>query len=565
MPIGRPLRHSALVFMLCLMACVAGSAHAQTTAAWTGSWGAAPMSDGGDTFGPSQTVRHVVHTSVGGNVARIRLSNEFGSAPVTLRDVQIALAGSGSSIRAGTSKKVTFGGAATVTLTPGQDVSSDAVTFAVPKAGDVAISYYLAGQTAIQTYHQVENADSWVASGDVSGSTTIPVVSTHSSEFLLSGLDVQGTALLGSVVTIGASITDGYQSSYGANRRWPNDLATRLNAAGVAVGVVNEGITGNGFLQNGAGTSMLTRFSHDVLAQPGVHWVVISDNPINDILDPSGPPTVAALTAGLAQLIGSAHGQGVAVICSTLTPFNGYVNGTQKWTPALEAVRTQFNAFVKAGNGCDEVLDQDAATHDPADPTRYLPAYDSGDHLHPGDAGYQAIANAVNLAWFSKTVVPVGPQPGAIYHLVSIGSGLALDNGGSTSVSASMTQWSDDPANVNQDWQLVDVGGGEFALVSGRSGMALDNGGSMTNGTAVTQYPLDPANINQHWRLVNVGNNVYHLDVQTSGDALDNAGRSALGSVVTQWHDGGVSNANQNWRFEFIRQAGATAVAARRP
>jgi lysophospholipase L1-like esterase len=563
MPIDRPFRRSALACLLPLMAGAAGSAAAQTAPAWIGSWGAAPMSDGGDVFGPAQTVRHVVHTSVGGNVARVRFSNEFGSAPVTLRDVQIALAGSGSSVQAGTSRKLTFGGAATVTLAPGQDVSSDAVTFAVPKAGEVAVSYYLADKTSIQTYHQVENADSWVASGDVSGSTAIPVVSTHSSEFLLSGLDVQATPSKGTVVTIGASITDGYQSTYGANKRWPNDLATRLNAAGVAVGVVNEGITGNGFLQNGAGTSMLTRFSHDVLAQPGVHWVVISDNPINDILDPSGPPTIAALTAGLAQLVGKAHQQGVAVICSTLTPFNGYVNGTQKWTPALEAVRGQYNAFVKAGNGCDEVLDQDAATHDPADPTRYLPAYDSGDHLHPGDAGYQAIANAVNLAWFSKTVAPVGPQAGMVYHLVNAGSGLALDNGGSTSVSAQMTQWSDDPANVNQDWQLVDVGGGQFALVSGRSGMALDNGGSMTNGTPVTQYPLDPANINQHWRLVDVGNGVYHLDVQTSGDALDDAGRATLGSVVTQWHDDGVSNANQNWRLEFIRQAGA--AAARRP
>lgn len=241
------------------------------------------------------------------------------------------------------------------------------------------------------------------------------------------------------------------------------------------------------------------------------------------------------------------------------------MNGTQKWTPALEAVRTQYNAFVKAGNGCDEVLDQDAATHDPADPTRYLPAYDSGDHLHPGDAGYQAIANAVNLAWFAKTVAPSGPQPGVVYHLVSAGSGLALDNGGSTSVSAPMTQWSDDPANVNQDWQLVSVGGGAFALVSGRSGMALDNGGSMTNGTAVTQYPFDPANINQHWKLVDVGNGVYHLDVQTSGDALDDAGRATLGSIVTQWHDDGVSNVNQNWRFEFIRKANATSVSARRP
>lgn len=317
MTIPRQLRLSTLALLLPALAA------AQSAPTWTGTWGAAPMSDGGDVFGPAQTVRHVVHASVGGNVARVRFSNEFGSAPVTLSDVQVALAATGSSIRSGSSRKVTFGGSSTVTIGPGQDVSSDAITFTVPQSGNVAISYYLPQRTTIQTYHQVENADDWVANGDVSGSTAIPVVSTHSSEFLLSGLDVQATTLRGAVVAIGASITDGYQSTYGANKRWPDDLAARLDAAGTGVGVVNEGITGNGFLQNGAGTSMLTRFTHDVLGQSGVHWVVISDNPINDILDPSGPPTIAALTAGLSQLIGKAHEQGVAVVCSTLTPFNG--------------------------------------------------------------------------------------------------------------------------------------------------------------------------------------------------------------------------------------------------
>lgn len=559
----RKLRAWLLPILFPLLSCGSASAFAQPTPAWVGTWGAAPMSDGGDTFGPSQTVRHVVHTSVGGSVARIRLSNKFGSTPVTLGDAQIALAGSGSFILAGTSKRITFGGATTVTIQPGQDVSSDAVTFAVPQAGNVTISYFLPNLTPIQTYHQVANADSWIASGDVSGSVAIPVFSTHSSEFLLTGLDVQNTALAGAVVAIGASITDGYQSTYGANKRWPDDLAARLNAAGVPVGVLNEGITGNDLLKDGAGTRMLSRFPHDVLGQSGVHWVVISDDPINDMLDPNGPPTLAALTGGLEQLIAEAHAQGIAVVCSTLTPFNGYVNGTQMWTSALEAERDQYNAFVKAGNGCDQTLDQDAATHDPAAPTRFLPAYDSGDHLHPNDAGYQAIANAVNLAWFSTTIAPVGPQPGMVYHLISVGSGLALDNGGTNAVSASMTQWSDDPTNVNQDWQLVDAGGGEFALVNGRSGMALDNGGSTTNGTAVTQYPLDAANINQHWRLIDVGSGIYHLDCQTSGDALDNAGRSTLGSVVTQWHDDGASNVNQNWRFEFIRQATTAPVTIR--
>jgi lysophospholipase L1-like esterase len=546
MPVSRSVMRVLIAGVLSL---VAGTACSQTTA-WTGTWGVAPQTDGGDTLG-GQTVRHVVHTSVSGSVARIRLSNEFGTAAVTIQDVHIALRSSGSSTQAGTDKSVTFGGAQSVTIQAGKDVNSDAVTFAVPQAGDVTISYYLPQMTTIQSYHQLGNQDSWVASGDVSSATAISVTATHQSYLLLTGLDVQNSQLTGSVVAIGASITDGYRSSYGANHRWPDYLAARLNTAGIPVGVLNEGISGNKMLKDGAGTSMLNRFAHDVLGQSAARWVIISDDPINDLLDTSGPPTATALTSGLTTLLNQAHGQGLKVICSTLTPFGGYASGTQTWTSALENERAQYDAFVKAGNGCDAVLDQDTATHDPANPTQFLAAYDSGDHLHPNDAGYQAIANAVSLSLF-QTVSAVVPQNGSTYHLISQQSGLALDNGGSTTLNAKVTQWTDSAGNINQEWKLVDDGGGYFTLVNQRSGMALDNGGSTTDGSAVKQYYVNYNN-NQYWKFVDVGGGYYHLDCKSSSRALDNAASTTLGSIVTQWTDGGAGNANQNWKLEFVR------------
>ncbi len=197
----------------------------------------------------------------------------------------------------------------------------------------------------------------------------------------------------GSVVTLGASITDGVASAQDDNRRWPNDLAVRLDSAGRPVGVLNEGISGNDLLTDGAGQSALNRFDRDVVGQPGVRWVIFSDDPIND-LGGANPPTGDQLIAGLQQLISRAHQAGISFLCSTLTPFEG----AGYWTPAGETGREQINAFIRgADSGCDGVVDQDTATHDPANPTRYLPAYDAGDHLHPNEAGLQAIADAVDL------------------------------------------------------------------------------------------------------------------------------------------------------------------------
>ncbi|HTA90095.1 MAG TPA: carbohydrate-binding protein [Polyangiaceae bacterium] len=376
---------------------------------WTGTWGVTPQS-GGQSFS-QQTIRQVVYTSIAGSSARIRLSNLFGSQSVAIADVHIALAGSGSSIQAGTDHVVTFGGSGSVSIGAGAEVNSDAIAISIPSLSEVAISFYLPNSTAVQTYHQFSFQTNYVANGDVSGSTNLSVASTPSSYFYLTNLDVQDPATAGAVVTLGASITDGYNSSQNANHRWPNFLAQRLSSAGIDVGVVNEGVSGNQLLNDSNTLSALHRFQHDGAGQSNEHWLIFSDDPINDV---GNNPSItgAQLISGVQQLISEAHADGLKFLCSTLTPFHG----ASYWTSAGETAREQYDAFVVgASSGCDGIIDQDAATHDPSNPTQFLPAYDSGDHLHPNDAGYQAIANSVNLGFFGATAeAPFGGTPAPI-------------------------------------------------------------------------------------------------------------------------------------------------------
>jgi lysophospholipase L1-like esterase len=212
----------------------------------------------------------------------------------------------------------------------------------------------------------------------------------------LSG-ELHGQVTRAAVVTLGASITEGAGSTHGTNRSWPSMLAARLAENGLNIVVRNEGISGNRLLADGVGPSALSRFDRDVLTQPGVHWVIFSDDPINDLGLTNPPPTAETLIAGIEQLIARAHEKNIKFLCSTLTPYQG----ANYWAPSGEAAREQVNAFLRSEkSGCDAVIDQDTATHDPAHPTRYLPAYDSGDHLHPNDVGHRAIANEIDLRLF---------------------------------------------------------------------------------------------------------------------------------------------------------------------
>jgi lysophospholipase L1-like esterase len=378
------------------------------TGSWTGTWSASPES-GGQSFS-QQTLRQIAHTSIGGTSARVQISNVFGTAPLAIADVHVALRSSGSAITAGTDHTVTFGGQASATIPAGGLAVSDPVAMSIPALSDVAVSMYLPQPTGSSTYHQQGTVTNYIASGDVSGNASLSGAQTTGSYYYLTNLDVQNSASQGAVVTLGASITDGFASTTDANERWPNDLAGLLANSGRTIGVLNQGISGNRLLADGSGQSALSRFSRDVLSQPGVKWVIFSDDPLNDLGSTSPPPTSAQLIAGLQQLISLAHQNGIKFLCSTLTPYQG----AAYWTQQGETAREAYNAFVRgSGSGCDGVVDQDAATRNPADPTTYLPAYDSGDHLHPNDAGLQAIANAVNLNLFAAEG-PFGGTPAAV-------------------------------------------------------------------------------------------------------------------------------------------------------
>ena len=356
---------------------------AATSPAWTGTWASSPQSCGG-AFG-GQTIRAIVHTSIGGSAARVRLSNAFGSGPLQVRDVHIAERTTGSTIDPATDEALTFDGQSSVTVAAGAYAVSDAAAFVVKPLSDVAVSFFVVSHGGV-TCHQSGFQTNYQATGDVAGDKTLSGT-TNGSYFFLSNLDVQSPSAEGAVVTLGASITDGYSSRGDVNRRWPNDLAVRVGMAGRAVGVLNQGISGDGV------ANAVSRFDRDVLSQPNVKWVIFSDNPIND-LGNFNPPAQTEIDQ-VKTMIAKAHAHGIKFLCSTLTPFQG----AGYWSAQKETGRAAINAFIRGSNsGCDGIVDQDTATHDPANPTVYLPAFNSGDNLHPNEAGLQAIANAVDLS-----------------------------------------------------------------------------------------------------------------------------------------------------------------------
>ena len=372
-----------------------GAAGAAPNLTWVGTWAASPQ--GGGASYKQQTLRQIVHTSISGTEARIQLSNAFGGQPVHVSDIHIAKRSNGSSIELTSDKVLTFAGQTSVTIAAGGVAVSDSVAFPVGALSDVAVSFYLPDNTGSLTQHQQGTQTSYVAAGDVSGKQDLTGTQSTGSYALLANLDVKNASALGAVATLGASITDGVGSGQNSNRRWPNDLAKRLNEAGKVVGVLNQGISGNKLLADGAGESALKRFKRDVVDQPGIKWVIFSDDPINDLGGGAGRPTGAQLIAGLQQLVTAAHAAKIRFLCSTLTPFEG----SGGWSPEGEISRGQINAFIRGANsGCDGVIDQDTATHDPSSPTKFLASKHIGDFLHPNEAGLQAIADAVNLALF---------------------------------------------------------------------------------------------------------------------------------------------------------------------
>jgi lysophospholipase L1-like esterase len=377
---------------------------------WTGTWGTAPAGPPApanlQTF-TDQTLRLIVHTSIGGNRVRIRVSNEFGTTPLRIGAARIGVRATGSDIAPGTDRVLTFSGNASITVPPGAPVLSDPVELNVPALGDLAISLYLPGTVEATTVHQTGLQTNYVSlPGNFTASSTLPVARTITSWPFLTEVDVDSAGP--SIVALGDSITDGTRSTVDTNNRWPDWLARRLQTVRDPVqgingrlGVVNRGISGNRLLTDSpnplAGRSILERFDRDVIATAGVRYMTLMIG-INDIGNsPNENPIPAAdLIAGYRQVIARAHAKGIAVFGATLTPFEG----AGYYSPQKEVVRQAVNNWIRTSDEFDAVIDFDLATRDPSHPTRFLPAYDSGDHLHPNDLGYQAMGNAVPLTLF---------------------------------------------------------------------------------------------------------------------------------------------------------------------
>ena len=417
-PAARPARRNFLragPLLAAGLAVPALPARAQSGAGerWSATWGAAPAgpppSASTQSF-TSQTLRLVVHTSIGGNRVRVRFSNEMGSTPLRIGAASIGVRSLSSAILQATLRTLSFGGQSAITIPAGAPALSDPVELAVPAQADLAISLYLPGTVQASTIHDMALTSSYLSpAGDYTSSVSMPVSRSITSWPFLTEVDVDGAA--STLVAIGDSLTDGARSTGNVNRRWPDYLVRRLQAslgAGGRIGVVNRGISANLLLNDYAtaliaGRDVLERFDRDVLATAGVRYLAVLIG-INDISYSSGsnPIPAADLIAGYRQVIARAHAHGITVIGATLPPMEGFVY----YTAAREAVRRAANSWIRFSGEFDAVADIEAALRDPNDPARILPLYDSGDHLHPNDAGYQAMANAFPLAPFVAATTP---------------------------------------------------------------------------------------------------------------------------------------------------------------
>ncbi|MDQ2667086.1 MAG: SGNH/GDSL hydrolase family protein [Gemmatimonadota bacterium] len=346
----------------------------------------------------NQTLRLIVRTSIGGDHARIRLSNEYGDRPLVIDAAHIAVRDSGAAIDQSTDRTLTFGGRTGLRLNPGGVAFSDPVALSVPAIRDLAVSLHLADSARIVTRHQLALQTSYVGRGDVTGARTFAPETTLVVWPYLVGVDVTNSAAVGVISTIGNSITDGALSTRDANARWPNVLAERISVGAAPMAVVNAGISGGRVLTFGAGPSALARFDRDVLTTPGLTHVILLEG-INDIgASARDGVTADDIIFGYRQLIMRAHERGVKIIGATLTP----ASPRASFTPALEERRATVNAFVRSSGEFDGVIDFDAITRDPANPLQFLPKYDSRDHLHPGDIGYRAMGEAIDLMLFRE-------------------------------------------------------------------------------------------------------------------------------------------------------------------
>lgn len=377
---------------------------------WVGTWAASPVpgspkiTDAVLLGSSDLTIRQVIHVSRGGNKLRLSLTNEFGQAPLSISDIHIQQHGVGDAILPSSDHVVKFSGSPSVVIPAGQFVASDPIDMPVPNTSDLTISFCVPKQ-ALQTatLHELSMATSYVSTGDQATAASLTAPTSFQHWYFIKDLQIDSPENSVAVVTLGDSITDGVHSSLDANRRWPDDLAARLlaNAGTAHIAVLNEGISGNRVLQEGTGPAAVDRLDRDVLNAPGARYVILMEG-INDVgrtflrLKPGDPVTTDQIIDGYKQIIQRVHAKGMKIYGATLTPYMGAGYSS----PQGEQMRLALNAFILHPGNFDGVIDFDKVTRDPEHPDHFLPTYNDGDHLHPNDAGYAAMAGAIDLSLF---------------------------------------------------------------------------------------------------------------------------------------------------------------------
>ncbi|MEV4359411.1 SGNH/GDSL hydrolase family protein [Nonomuraea sp. NPDC049625] len=388
---------------------------------WVRSWGASPQAahDGLGSLDDHPpladvTLRQVVRISGGGRRVRVRFTNEFGTAPFTIGAAQVGLAVPGGGVRPGSERVLTFSGASAVTVPAGAPILSDPVDLPLPALAKLSISLYLPGRVETCTCHDPALETGWTIPGDAVAAPTLPEnAEVLPVRALISAVELLPDAPAKAIVVVGDSRTDGAGSTPDTNHSWPELLAERLAERGAAAGYVsNQGISGNRMLNDGIGAAALARFDRDVLATPGLGYVVLSvggndlgisfapqDGPLADFLKmfPGAPVTTDDVIAGYRQLIARARERGVRVYATTIPPYEG----AEIYTPAGESARQTVNEWIRTGGAFDAVLDFDAVWRDPGRPSRIRADFHAGDHLHGNDAGYRALADSIDLSLFS--------------------------------------------------------------------------------------------------------------------------------------------------------------------
>ena len=404
------MRYRVVLALLIAVSTVAAQSGAgkKATAPWVGTWAASPFDGDPRRAVPTivdSTLREIVHTSIAGSSVRVRLTNEFGREPLRVDAATIAMSAGISSVDTATLHDLTFGGAPSIVIPPGAQTLSDPVPMATPALANLAISIYLPlQQVSDVSVHLSAQQDNFIQRGNHVRDASLSEPVVVPSWYFVKGVDVEAVSdSAGTVVAFGDSITDGALSTDNANHRWPDYLAMRLknNPATAHLSVLDEGIGGNCVLIHCTGPNALARFDRDVLSHAGVKYVIVLEgiNDIGRLYRPNLPDyklTAEDLEQGLAQLVVRAHEHGIKVFGATLTPYKG----AGYFTEQGEQIREAVNHWILSSGVFDGTIDFDKATSDPVNPLMFAPQYDSGDHLHPKDAGYAAMADAIDLGMF---------------------------------------------------------------------------------------------------------------------------------------------------------------------